>query len=128
MGVRVGLHRTMRRPPRAGPACRHETDAAAPRNQGTRRSVAGLRRHDEIVAAPQFANQGQGLARGRPLRHRDRCVDVGIAREHLLAAAERQDVQLGPRKAQPDRTNERRGQQHVAEPAERDDQNARPLG
>ena len=56
------------------------------------------------------------------------CIDVRIALEDALAAAEYENVEPRLRKAAPDRADERRGEQDVAEPPQRDDQDARARG
>ena len=53
-------------------------------------------------------------------------INVGIAREDSVTAAKHQHVQTCIRKTAPDVAHERRREQHIAETAQRHDQNAWP--
>jgi hypothetical protein len=85
------------------------------------RPVAALRRDGEIVAAPKPAQQRNGLARAWPFRHRDDVRNVGIAGENALGSLEHQHVDRGVGIRARQAADQRRGEQHVAEPAQRDD-------
>jgi hypothetical protein len=106
---------------------RDEPDPETSRKQSKqRRPVARLRGHNEVISAKQPCGQGNRLAKRRPLRRRYHPVDVGIAAEHALAAAEYEHIQRSFWKTPADAADERRREQHIAEPAQRDDQYARP--
>jgi hypothetical protein len=108
---------SMALPPRSRLARRrHEPDSPAPRRHGEEsRPVAGLGRHHEIVAAPEAADQSKRLSHRRALGHGHRIVDVRIAPEDALAAAEYENVELRPRETSPHGSDERGSEQHVAE-------------
>src|SRR5262245_5598511 len=95
---------------------RHEPDPSAPRHHGEdSRPIAGLSRHHEIVAAPEAADQSERRSHGRAFGHGHHVVDVWIAPEDALAAAEYENVELRPRETSPHGSDERGGEQHVAE-------------
>src|SRR6516162_6783570 len=58
----------------------------------------------------------------------DTMVDVRVALEDVLGVAEHQHVERRPRKSPPHGANEWRGEQHIAEAAQRDHEDARALG
>src|SRR5262245_3574215 len=95
---------------------RHEPDPSSPRYHGEDgRPGAGLGRHHEIVAAPESADQSERLSHRRALRHGHHVVDVRIAPEDALAAAEYENVEPRPWKTSPHGSDERGGEQNVAE-------------
>ena len=55
-------------------------------------------------------------------------VDIRVAAEDALAAAEHEDIERRLREAPPNRAHQRGGEQHVAEPPQGDDQDARAPG
>src|SRR5262249_53739010 len=65
---------------------------------------------------------------GGPRRHGHHMVDVRVALEDVLGVAEHQHVERRPRKSPPHGANEWRGEQHIAEAAQRDHEDARVLG
>src|SRR5215831_14672890 len=75
-----------------------------------------------------MANQGERIADGGPRRHGHHMVDVRVALEDVLGVAEHQHVERRPRKSPPHGANEWRGEQHIAEAAQRDHEDARALG
>ena len=120
VAVRFGCDRDVVRmtlPPRTGFAhMRYQPSPPAPRHDRVEgRPVAGLRGHSQIVAPPQAANQSERFPGRRPLGDGDHIVDVRVAFEDALAAAEYEDLEPGLRKTSPDRAHERRGEQHVTE-------------
>src|SRR4051812_12999497 len=105
-------------PPCSGfPGTRYQSNSPPPRhNRVEGRPVAGLRRYREIVSPPQLTNQSERFPGRGPFRDGDDIIDIRIAFEDALTAAEREDVQLALRKSSPDGAHERRGKQHVAKP------------
>ena len=97
--------------------------AREPRKQC--RAVAGLGRNRQVISLEQLADQHQRVHGAAPRRQDDHAVDVRIAFDDAGGAGEHQNVdrRIGPRA--PHAADQRRGQQHVAEPAQRDDQDAR---
>jgi hypothetical protein len=92
-----------------------------PSQQGiASRTVTGLSRHNKVVAAPQAARQRKRIPGRWPLRDGDDVIHIGIAFEDALAAAEREHIQPRRRNALPHGADERSGEQHVAEAAQRD--------
>ena len=105
---------------------RHRRDAPATRkDREIGRPVARLGRYREVVAAKQTPCEREALRRRRARRHRDDAVKIGIAGEDDVGAGEHQrlDPGVGPGAAQA--AHERRRQQNVAEPAQRDHEDAR---
>ena len=95
---------------------RYQPNPSVPRHDRVEgRPVAGLRGHSEIVAPPQAANQSERFPGRGPLRDGDHIVDVRIALEDALAAAEYEDLEPGLGKTSPDGAHKRRGEQHVTE-------------
>ena len=64
----------------------------------------------------------------RPLGYRDHVIDIGIALENALAAAEYHHVEFSRGKAAPDAANERRCEQHISETSQRNHQDAGSAG
>ncbi len=86
------------------------------------RAVAGFGDHREIVAAPQTPHERRVLDEARPRRDRHDAPDIRIAFEHLAGSFGEQHVDRGALVAAGERANERRREQHVAEIAQRDDE------
>ena len=120
VAVRLGCNGNMMRmtlPPRSGvPRLGYQSNSSPPRHKRVEgRPVAGLRGHREIVAPPQLTNQRERFPGRGPLRDRDDIIDIRIALQDALAAAEHEDVQPALRESSPDSAHKRRGEQHVAE-------------
>ena len=113
--------RRLRRPPKS---CR-PGPARGPRPGEEGRPVAGLGRHREVVGRHSRAASARLCARARPRRHGDDAVEIGIAVEDAGGVGKHQRVDGGVRPGAAQAADQRRGQQHVAEPAQRDHQNAR---
>ena len=104
----------------------HRRDAPAARqDREIGRPVARLGRYREVVAPEQPPRERKALRRGWARRHHDDAVKIGIAGENDVRAGEHQrlDFRVGPGAAQA--AHERRREQNVAEPAQRDHEDAR---
>ena len=129
MGAGHGLDRLAQRETLHA-ACRvvslDQADAAAPRRPGKQsRPVAALGGECKVVAAPHLAYESKRLDRRWPGRHRDDASDIRIAGKNSLRAGEHQHVDRGTRIGALQAADQRRRKQHIAEPAQRDDENAR---
>ena len=105
----------------------NRADADATSNKREKcRPVTRLGRDSQVVFPAKPCRQRQTLQRRRLRRHSDDTVDIGIAAQNASGVGEHQGVNrgLGPRL--PQAANQWRSQQHVSEPAQCNDQNARP--
>ena len=107
----------------------HQADPPPPSGKcQQRRTVSGLSRQCEVIAAGNASHQSQRLAGRRPrLRGHDR-VDIGIALEDAFGAGIDQHLDPGLRKAMAQRAHQRRREQHIAQPPQRDDENSWAFG
>ena len=89
-----------------------------------RRPVAALGGERNVVTPRQPAQQRKGFTCARTLRHGNDPGEIGIARQNSFRAGEHQRLDGSGRERALDAANERRRQQHVAEPAQRHHQHA----
>src|SRR5664279_6038187 len=92
-----------------------------------RRPIARLRGHDEVISPPLPRGEREALRDAWPWRHDDHAVEIGIAVDDAGGIGEYQRVDGGIRPRVSQAADQRRGQQHVANSAQRDDQDARAL-
>jgi len=86
------------------------------------RAIAGLGDHREVVTAPQPAYECAVLGARGPRGDRRHAAHVGISLQHRLRTREQQRVDLRARIGAPQRAYQRRGEEHIAEIAQRDDE------
>ncbi len=109
-----------RRPASIGPTWRRPGE-----KREKSRAIAALGRDREVVALEQAQREREarhGAARGR---HGDDAIEIGIAGENSGGVGEHQRVDPRRRIGAAEARDQRRCEQHVAEPAQRHHQNAR---
>ena len=102
-------------PPRVAGRCRHHAHPRARKQQPIDMCpIADLRDKRQVIRAPAAPDQRQILRERRMLGALNHFVDIGVARQHAhgLLVAQHIDARLGPATA--DGTNQRRGDQHIA--------------
>src|SRR5438552_17991487 len=131
MVLTLGRHRAIEYPalpPRARSRVRYEANPMARRQPCKDRGpIAGLRRYREVVTAPQTSDNPDCLSDRRALRYDDHAIEIAITRQHPFCAAKHQRVDRAPGTARFQRADKWRSQQHVSEPPQCDDENARVL-
>ena len=111
------------------PCASTNPDALPARRPGEqRRPVTALGGDREIVGPPELAQERETFAGARALRQRKDSADVGIALQDAFGAAEDQHIDCRVRPRMFQAADQRRREQHIAKPPQRDDQNARACG
>jgi hypothetical protein len=128
MGTRLRRQAAPQRPPpqRAPGAAIDRPDMAAAGDEGKKGGpVAALGRNRQVVALREPQREREALPRAGPLRHRHHPVDVRIAGQNPGGPFEHERVNDSVAIRAPQACGQRRGEKHVAEPAQRDHQDAR---
>jgi hypothetical protein len=86
-----------------------------------------LHRESEIVTAEQSNKQGDCIKRGRPLRDGNDFSKIRIASQNSFGVGKNDSVDRSLRKGPLETADDRRRQEHVAEPAQDHHKHARIL-
>ena len=125
--ARFCRHRPMQQAALNPVARPHRTDmTAAGDKREQRRPVATLGRDREVVALEEARGERKRLQMRRPRRHGHDAGDVRIAVENAGSVREGEHVDARLRPGAAHAADERRCQKNVADPAQGDDENARP--